>query len=179
MTLDDIAAVTAIERASFSAGWPKTAFEHELKNNAVARYLVLERKNAVLGFAGIWLMLDEAHVVTVAVLPSERRRGFARRLVLALLDRAVEEGMTNATLECRVSNEAARSLYREFGFHEVGTRKRYYEDNGEDAVIMTTEAFDAPHHRSRIARIREALAAPADEASSRLARAITESDAPE
>lgn len=158
MAIDDLVAVGAVERASFSAGWPKTAFQHELTNNAVARYLVLERAGTVVGFAGLWIMLDEAHIVTVAILPRERRRGYARRLVLALLDLAVEEGMTSATLECRVSNDAARALYRDFGFHEVGSRKRYYADNGEDAVIMTTESFGAPHHQSRIARIREVLA---------------------
>ena len=136
-------AVEEIEKASFAAGWPATAFQRELTGNGAARYLVVEDGD-VAGFAGLWLMLDEAHVVSVAVLPERRRAGLGRLLIHGLLRVAIEEGMSDATLECRVSNQAARALYRSFGFHEVGERKRYYSDNGEDAVIMTTEALDSP-----------------------------------
>ena len=140
-------AVEEIEKASFAAGWPATAFQRELTGNGAARYIVVQEAGVevggIAGFAGLWLMLDEAHVVGVAVLPERRREGLGRLLVHGLLRVAIEEGMTDATLECRVSNLAARALYRSFGFHEVGARKRYYADNGEDAVIMTTEALDS------------------------------------
>ncbi len=135
--------VEAIEKASFAAGWPATAFQRELAGNGAARYIVVEGEE-VTGFAGLWLMLDEAHVVSVAVLPERRREGLGRLLVHGLIRVAIEEGMNDATLECRVSNLAARALYRSFGFYEVGARKRYYADNGEDAVIMTTEVLDSP-----------------------------------
>ena len=135
-------AVEAIEKASFAVGWPATAFQRELAGNGAARYIVVEGEE-VAGFAGLWLMLDEAHVVSVAVLPERRREGLGRLLVHGLVRVAIEEGMNEATLECRVSNLAARALYRSFGFYEVGARKRYYADNGEDAVIMTTEALSS------------------------------------
>src|SRR5512135_3101311 len=135
----DVRAVMAIERASFSSGWPSTAFERELSQNEMARYVVLEDEGELVGFAGLWLMLDEAHVVTVAVLPEHRGKGFGRLLVHGLLGVARESEMSVATLECRVSNTAARALYGRYGFYEVGVRKKYYSDNQEDAVIMTTE----------------------------------------
>ncbi|MGE5596003.1 MAG: ribosomal protein S18-alanine N-acetyltransferase [Hyphomicrobiales bacterium] len=158
----DVPSVTAIERASFDAGWPPTAFERELTRNAMARYVVLEAagldgERELLGFAGSWLQLDEAHVVTVAVRPEHRRRSYGRLLLFALLDLTEREGMHVATLEVRVSNESARALYREFGFYEVGERKRYYSD-GEDALIMTTEEFDSEPHRRRRSALREDLA---------------------
>ncbi len=160
----DAAAAAAIEQAAFAEQWPSTAFEHELLENAVARYIVLTRPGPdgrgeeMIGFAGLWLMLDEAHVVSVAVRPGQRGRGYGRALLHALLDVARREGMSVATLECRVSNAPARSLYRRYGFHEVGLRKRYYADNHEDAVIMTTEEFDSPAYGARYEELGAELA---------------------
>jgi len=151
----DVAEVMAVERASYSAGWPATAFERELTQNAMARYVVLRdpASSAVAGFAGLWLMVDEAHVVTVAVVPEFRRRGYGRALVHGLVDVAIEHQMALATLEVRESNAAARALYREYGFYEVGVRKRYYADNREDAVIMTTEDIQSEPYRGRLERL--------------------------
>ena len=151
----DIPEVMALERAAYSRGWPATAFEHELTKNAMARYVVLRDGDThrMLAFGGVWLMVGEAHIVTVAVLPDEQRRGLGRAVVHALVDLAAEAGMEVATLEVRVSNEAAKALYRTYGFYEVGTRKRYYSDNGEDAVIMTTEALDSAHYKERFSRL--------------------------
>lgn len=149
----DLAAVTAVERASYSAGWPATAFAHEIEHNRMARYLVLESEGAIAGFAGIWLMVDEAHVVTMAVAPGARRAGYGRLLLHGLVMMARAEGMLSATLEVRVSNEAARALYRRYGFYDVGERKKYYHDNGEDAVIMSTEEFATPAYEQRLARL--------------------------
>ncbi len=163
MEIADIPAATAIERRSFAESWPETAFLRELQQNAIARYVVLESAGPdpeMLGFAGLWLLVDEAHVVTVAVAPEHRRRGYGRLLVHALVSLAEEVGMANATLECRVSNESARALYRQYGFYEVGRRKGYYTDNHEDAVIMTTEAFDTPAYRERLERLASKLPAP-------------------
>lgn len=152
MRREDMAQVMAVERASYSAGWPATAFERELTQNAMARYLVLRGPDddQVLGFAGLWLMVDEAHVVTVAVLPEERRNGFGRTLVHGLLEVSRRHEMAMATLEVRASNEAARALYREYGFYEVGERKRYYSDNREDAIIMSTEDIRGEHYSARL-----------------------------
>ncbi|MGE3075275.1 MAG: ribosomal protein S18-alanine N-acetyltransferase [Dehalococcoidia bacterium] len=148
----DMAEVIAVERASYSAGWPSTAFERELTQNAMARYVVLRhgQTSRVEGFAGLWLMVDEAHVVTVAVLPDVRRLGYGRALVHALMAVAIGHDMAQATLEVRESNEAARNLYKAFGFYEVGKRKRYYSDNREDAVIMTTEDIQSEPYARRL-----------------------------
>jgi ribosomal-protein-alanine N-acetyltransferase len=151
MSPEDVPEVMAVERAAYSGGWPATAFERELTGNGMARYIVLEEAGAgIAGFAGLWLMVDEAHVVTVAVLPEERRRGLGRLLVHGLVDLAIEHGMSVATLEVRESNQAARALYREYGFYEVGERKRYYSDNRENAVIMTTEELTGPAYQRRL-----------------------------
>lgn len=159
MLPQDIPAVMEIERRAFAPGWAATTFEHELARNGMARYLVLESSRGKLaGFGGLWLMVGEAHIVTVAVLPELRRRGYGRLLVHALVELARDSGMTSATLEVRESNLAARSLYAEYGFYEVGLRKRYYADNGEDAVIMTTEDFETPAYKRRLARLAATLA---------------------
>jgi len=156
---DDVAAVMAVERAAYGEGWPSTAFERELTRNPMARYIVVEDgEGRIVGFAGLWLMVDEAHVVTVAVLPQERRGGLGRLLVHGLIQVAIDHGMTVATLEVRESNAGARALYREYGFYEVGRRKRYYADNHEDAVIMTTEAMTSPAYQRRLARLAAELA---------------------
>jgi ribosomal-protein-alanine N-acetyltransferase len=156
----DLAAVAEVERVSFTSGWPPTAFERELLHNRMARYVVLEdASRGVHAFGGLWLQLDEVHVVTVAVRPEARRSGFGLVVVQALFDVAREEGMQAATLEVRVSNEAARKLYRQCGFYEVGERKRYYADNGEDAIIMTTEPFETPGFARHYARLRDTVAA--------------------
>ncbi len=161
----DVPAVMEIERASFEAGWPATAFERELSQNQMARYIVAEwaggqgRARSIAGFAGLWLMLDEAHVVTVAVLPHLRGRGIGRLLVHGLIGLARDSAMAVATLECRVSNEVARRLYAGYGFYEVGVRKRYYSDNQEDAVIMTTEELASPAYEQRLARLASHLQA--------------------
>ena len=155
MRREDMAQVIAVERASYSAGWPATAFERELTQNAMARYVVLRppHSDEVIGFAGLWLMVDEAHVVTVAVLPEQRRHGFGRALVHGLLEVSRRHQMAMATLEVRASNEAARALYREYGFYEVGERKRYYSDNREDAIIMSTEDILGDHYSARLSKL--------------------------
>ncbi len=157
MVPGDVAAVAELERAAFSAGWSPNALEKELTQNRLSRYIVLEQDSGggqqIAGFAGMWLIVDEAHVVTVAVVPELRRRGFGRVLVHGLVDLARRIGMEAATLECRVSNQAARALYHRYGFHEVGLRKKYYADNNEDAVIMTTEELESAAYRARFERL--------------------------
>ena len=159
MAAEHVLPVLALERQAYTNGWPSTAFEHELQQNRLARYIVLHVQGQLLGFAGLWLMVDEAHVVTVAVAPGVRRQGYGRLLVHGLLRVARREGMLAATLEVRESNVAARALYRELGFHEVGKRNRYYSDNREDAVIMTTEEFGSPGYQRITARAEARLAA--------------------
>jgi [ribosomal protein S18]-alanine N-acetyltransferase len=157
MTFADIPAVHAIERASFAVPWPDDAYRSELATNRLASYVVARADGAVVGFAGLWVMVDEAHVTTFAVDPRWRRRGVGERLLLALFEIAEARRAREATLEVRLSNVPARRLYEKFGFRPVGIRPRYYSDNGEDALIMTTDPLDTPALRARLAGIREAL----------------------
>jgi ribosomal-protein-alanine N-acetyltransferase len=159
MTLDDVAAVQAIERASFTTPWPDDAYRSELRTNRLATYVVARLGEEVVGFGGLWIMVDEAHITTFAVDPEWRRQGIGERLLMALFDVALAHGAREATLEVRLSNLAARRLYEKYGFRPVGVRPRYYSDDGEDALIMTTEALSSEPMQARLARLREALAA--------------------
>lgn len=162
MGLGDLEAVQRIELASFSTPWPEQAYRSEIETNRLASYLVARAAGDVVAYGGVWLMVDEAHVTTVAVHPDWRRQKIGARLLSALLDVAIARGAREATLEVRLSNLAARRLYEAFGFRPVGLRPRYYSDNDEDALIMTTEALTGPDMRSRLEHLRLAIdAAPA------------------
>jgi ribosomal-protein-alanine N-acetyltransferase len=150
MTLDDIPAVHRIERASFPVPWPDYAFRQEIESNRLAHYLVVRAGSQVVGYGGMWMMVDEAHVTTFAVLPDWRRRGIGGRLMLAMVRLAGELGARVATLEVRLSNVAARELYQRFGFRPVGIRPRYYSDNAEDALIMTSAPLASDEMRKRM-----------------------------
>ena len=166
MTVDDIPAVLEIERRSFSTPWPREAFQQELTSNRLARYAVARRGSDVVGFAGVWLMVDEAHITTFAVHPDVRRQGVGRRLMQALLVAAESMGAARLTLEVRVSNVAAQELYRGHGFDVAGRRERYYTDDGEDALIMTTPPLGSDEMRESLAAARRAGVADRAEAAS-------------
>ena len=139
MTREDLDAVTAIEEATFAIPWSRESFRQELERNVAARYLVAETNGRVVGYAGAWVILDESHITNIAVLEGFRGRGIGKQLTKALLQYLSNLGASYATLEVRVSNERAQHLYRSLGFVSVGKRKRYYEDNGEDAYLMVCE----------------------------------------
>jgi len=151
MRLEDVPAVHEIERLSFATPWPAYAFEQELRGNRLARYVVARAGERVVGFAGVWLMVDEAHITTFGVHPEWRRQGIGRQLLLNLVDLGGALRARRLTLEVRVSNEAAQALYRSFGFEVVGRRPRYYTDDGEDALVMTTPDLDDPRMTSLVA----------------------------
>ena len=157
MTVEDLRAVHAIERASFFVPWPDDAYRNEILTNRLATYVVARAGDEIVGFGGLWVMVDEAHITTFAVDPRWRRRGVGEWILLALLDRAQERHAREATLEVRLSNMPARRLYEKYGFRPVGIRPRYYSDNGEDALIMTTDALASPAMRERIERLRADL----------------------
>ena len=162
MRVDDLPAIHAIERASFDSPWPADAYRSELETNRLAQYLVASAGDAIVAYSGMWLMVDEAHIITFAVHPAWRRQRIGERLLLALLDLARDAGANEATLEVRLSNLPARRLYEKFGFRPVGLRPHYYSDNGEDALIMTTDQLGDPEMRERVERLRAAVdAAPA------------------
>lgn len=143
LLLDDLDEIEVIEAVSFASPWPKSAYRTELTSNRLAHYVAARRDGRIVGFGGIWLMVDEAHVTTMAVHPDVRRNGIATSILLELLQEARRRGARVATLDVRVSNLDAQRLYRSFGFLEVGRRVRYYDDNGEDALIMTTGELES------------------------------------
>ncbi len=139
MKPEDLDAVTAIEQATFATPWSRESFRQELERNVAARYLVAETDGKIIGYAGAWIILDESHITNIAVSEEYRGRGIGRQLTQALLQYLSNLGASYATLEVRVSNERAQNLYKSLGFVSVGKRKRYYEDNGEDAFLMVCE----------------------------------------
>jgi ribosomal-protein-alanine N-acetyltransferase len=139
MTLADLDGVMAVEQESFLTPWSRSAFEEELVKNRLARYLVALDADSIVGYAGTWLVINEAHVTNVAVHAGRRREGIGRLLMEALMQMARDAGMESMTLEVRVSNEAAKTLYQRLGFVSAGIRKNYYSETKEDALILWRE----------------------------------------
>ena len=113
----------------------------------------------IIGFAGIWLMVDEAHLVTIAVAPGQRGKGLGELLLIGMIDLGCILGANVMTLEVRVSNHVAQSLYRKYGLKNEGVRRRYYSDNGEDAMIMTTGTLTSASYQTRYQGLKRALLA--------------------
>jgi len=190
MTLADLPAVVAIERASYAMNWPMRAFEYELQHNQFAHYFVLRTflshppfnlsssaapdksqpgprspvpglastdMPVIIGLAGFWLMADEAHISTIAVHPDWRGLGLGEWLLAHLLEAGQALGAAVATLEVRPSNHTALALYQKYGFEQVGRRPRYYSDNDEDALILTTPALALPDYQAMLAQHKVAL----------------------
>ena len=198
MTLGDVPEVMAIERESFTAPWPASAYRRELSENRMAHYFVLRltpppqvpdelaapvlpgrrtflstllprvlrhdepafpQRITLAGYAGLWLMVDEAHITTIGVRPQLRGRGYGELLLVTLTEAALDINARWLTLEVRISNAAAQNLYRKYGFHNAGTRKRYYTDNNEDALIMWTDELHSHAFQERYRRLKERLMA--------------------
>ncbi len=187
MQLNDIAQVIEIERVAFSSPWSASAYERELVYNESAHFFVERaqndfvaapksfalgrwlknalalgsspnpRRDEIIGYSGFWLMTGEAHVMTIAVRPEWRGRHAGELLLVAMLDRAMELGATVMTLEVRVSNHPAQALYLKYGFCEAGLRVRYYSDNQEDGLIMTTSPLRSPTYQRQLETLKDAL----------------------
>ncbi|WP_151733116.1 ribosomal protein S18-alanine N-acetyltransferase [Paenibacillus tengchongensis] len=136
MKLEDIPHILVIEHEAFTMPWTEEAFRNELTHNHFAKYMVMELEGQIIGYAGMWAIVDEAHVTNIALLEEYRGRKWGERLLDELMRTAAFLGMKSITLEVRVSNTIAQNLYRKKGFRPAGTRKGYYSDNREDALIM-------------------------------------------
>ena len=145
MTLQDVDAVWEIEKQSFAIPWSRDAFVTEVTENKCARYLVVREDGVPVAYAGMWLVLDEAHVTNIAVRSDMRGRGLGEAVARALMQLAADTGIRYMTLEVRRTNLVAQSLYKKLGFVEVGFRKQYYADNNEDALVMVCEDLPEPH----------------------------------
>lgn len=136
MTLDDLPDVMKIEQDAFATPWTEEAFRNELTNNMFAQYMAMEYKGQVIGYTGMWIIVDEAHITNIAILSPYRGLGLGKLLMHEVQRTASFLGAVRMTLEVRESNEIAQRLYRQFGFVNAGVRPRYYSDNNEDAIIM-------------------------------------------
>lgn len=135
----DVDAVLKVENEAFTTPWSRAAFEAETSDNELAYYLVVDVGGAIAGYAGMWLIIDEAHVTNIALAAAYRGAGLGEKLVRSLMELARERGAISMTLEVRVSNEKAQALYTKLGFVSRGKRRNYYTDNREDALIMWCE----------------------------------------
>ena len=140
-TVDDIPQVVAIDNLSFSLPWPERSFRFELTQNPNVLSWVVEVEQAAQGALVVamvltWLIVDEVHIGTIAVHPDYRRKGIGQKLLAHTLLACRERGAASAYLEVRRSNLAAQAMYERFGFVVTGERRRYYQDNGEDALLM-------------------------------------------
>ncbi|PTM53247.1 ribosomal protein S18-alanine N-acetyltransferase [Desmospora activa] len=136
MTVADIPEVMQVEEASFSAPWTRQAFFNELCHNQFADYTVVEKAKRVIGYIGMWLIVNEAHITNIAIAPDYRGQGIGKETMEYAMKRAWRLGAESMTLEVRVSNHIAQRLYQKMGFASSGLRPRYYTDNQEDAMIM-------------------------------------------
>ena len=140
MTHDDIDEILQIEELCYGAHhWSKESFVTELGNKISTYRCVVDENNKCCGYMGIWKIIDEAHVTNLSVHPDYRNKKLAHRLLLASIDECYREKIKYITLEVRVSNQKAINLYEKFGFRSLGLRKKYYQDNNEDALIMWSE----------------------------------------
>ena len=135
----DIAAIEGLEQVCFADPWSYESLKHDILNNKLAFYIVAEVDEVVCGYVGIWNIVDEGHITNVAVSPNYRRKHIASNMLDVLIASCEEAGVERFTLEVRAGNEPAKALYEGKGFREVGLRKGYYQDNGEDAIIMWRE----------------------------------------
>lgn len=139
MTVEDVPEVVEIDRSSFTLPWTERSFKYEVTENGASRCWITEVDGQVAAMLVLWIIVDEAHIATIATHPKFRRRGFAKKMLIKSLVSAHEEGARKALLEVRARHVIAQKIYCDIGFVEVGRRPMYYRDNGEDAVLMTMD----------------------------------------
>lgn len=154
MTASDVSAVARIEKASFSTVWPADAFYNELNTNKLAHYFVGRLRERIVAYGGIWVILEDSHVTTIAVDPAYRGRRFGEIMLLRLIDEALERGAAWMTLEVRESNAVAQQLYRKYGFTTVTMRRGYYSDDNESALVMWAGNLKSDLYRNRLSVLR-------------------------
>jgi ribosomal-protein-alanine N-acetyltransferase len=157
MAAADLPAVLRIEGLSFTTSWPMHAFANEIRDNKLAHYYVGRLDGQIVAYGGIWVILEDSHITTIAVHPDFRRLKLGEEMLLRLLDRAIAQGASWITLEVRESNDAAQKLYRKYGFTTVSTRRGYYSDNGENALVMWAGNLKGELYAARLRVLRAAL----------------------
>lgn len=159
MRAEDVPEVMEIESVSFGRHhWSDDSFHNEM-NNQVGRYysLIHTGMPKLIGYCGFWLILDEAHITTIAVHPQFRGNALGEVMLVQTLERAMSQSIHWVTLEVRTSNYNAQNLYYKYGFNSVGVRPKYYQDNQEDALIMTTSDILSDDYRKLYNRLKQSL----------------------
>jgi len=136
MDVDDLDQVMEVEKDCFTNPWDESVFFSEITKNQFAYYLVAELEGKIIGYCGLWVIVDEAHITNIAIHSSLRRQGIGDYLFRGALEMAKTLGAVKISLEVRVSNKGAQALYRKYGLQDGGIRKQYYTDNQEDALVM-------------------------------------------
>jgi ribosomal-protein-alanine N-acetyltransferase len=136
MTRRDIGEVLLVDEICFTSPWARDIYEREIIENDFAYYFVIEESGEIIGYVGVWLIVDDAQVTNIAILPEYRGHGIGEKLFGFAMQFVVGKGASKLSLEVRVSNKVAQSLYKKFGLEKGGIRKNYYPDNGEDAYVM-------------------------------------------
>lgn len=139
MTLSDVPQVHQLEMDTFATPWSYQSFVDEMQTNKSARYMVAEKDGQILAFAGAWLIFEEGHITNIAVSKEARGQGIGTAITKELMQYAANLGVQYLTLEVRKSNLVAQKMYRALGFIQLGVRKRYYEDNNEDALLLVCQ----------------------------------------
>jgi len=160
MRHSDIEGVSKLERRCYTLPWSSSAYVTEI-NNPNAHYLVGKTLDGdLIAYGGIWVIMDELHITTLAVDPSYRGQKVGERLLIVLMEEGIRRGASRATLEVRQSNRVAQNLYRKYGFQEVAMRRSYYSDNGENAVIMWAEELRSPGYQQLLREFKQQLFYP-------------------
>jgi [ribosomal protein S18]-alanine N-acetyltransferase len=157
MLLDDIPEVLKIEALSFQSAWPPNAFTNELRDNKLAFYFVGRLDGRIVAYGGIWVILEDSHITTIAVHPDVRGQRLGEEILVHLLDEAIEREASWITLEVRETNDIAQKLYRKYGFTVVSTRRGYYSDNNESALVMWAGNLRGTLYANRLAALKAAL----------------------
>lgn len=147
MTEEDLDVVCQIQREAFPDPWSREALLHEISSNQFAHYFVLEVDETVIGYAGMWIVLNEAQITNIAIAAPFRGQKWGQTLLMSMMIYAIKRGATAMTLEVRKSNAIAQRLYEKLGFSKSGIRPKYYSDNGEDAIIMWVNFNDEAEQR--------------------------------
>lgn len=155
LTSDDVGPAAALEARTYPTPWSEQVFHDELAAEGRRYIKAVDDTGALVGYGGLMMLGEEAHITTVVVDEAHRGGRIGTRLMLDLVEAAIRSGSHSLTLEVRVSNAAAQALYRRFGMAPVGVRKRYYVD--EDALIMWVHDIDSPEYSQRLGGIREEL----------------------
>lgn len=158
MEPQDVDGIIAIEEKAYGDHhWSKESFLNELNNELAYYYVLFNSEGILVGYAGSWHILDEAHITNIAISTDFRRRKYGEALLKRIIDDCYKEKIKYITLEVRVSNTAAINLYTKYGFSSFGTRKGYYQNNNEDALIMWTKNIFFDEFKNNYEKIIENL----------------------